>query len=109
MFRNLGVAGLLVAALVGVHPAYAADPVKIGFITTLSTPAGYIGEDERDGFTLAITQVSGKLGGVPVALVVEDDGLKPANAKQSADRMVQSGIRLYTGEIGRASCRERVL
>jgi len=72
-------------------------PVRIGFITTLSTPAGYIGEDLRDGFQLAVKQGGGKLGGVPVELVVEDDGLKPANAKQAADRMVQSGIRLYTG------------
>ncbi|MGE8642363.1 MAG: ABC transporter substrate-binding protein, partial [Achromobacter sp.] len=30
--------------------AHAAEPVKIGFIATLSTPAGYIGEDERDAF-----------------------------------------------------------
>ncbi|MDQ0038534.1 branched-chain amino acid transport system substrate-binding protein [Variovorax boronicumulans] len=97
MFRNIRVASLLVAALACAHPAYAVDPVKIGFITTLSTPAGYIGEDERDGFNLAVTQGGGKLGGVPVELVVEDDGLKPANAKQSADRMVQSGIRLYSG------------
>ena len=39
----------------------------------------------------------GKLGGVPVELVIEDDGLKPANAKQAADRLLQSGVRLYTG------------
>mgnify|MGYP001952234501 FL=1 len=42
--------------------AQAADPVKIGFIATLSTPAGYIGEDERDAFNLAIKQGGGALG-----------------------------------------------
>ena len=77
--------------------AHAAEPVRIGFIATLSTPAGYIGEDERDAFNLAIKQGGGKLGGVPVQLVIEDDGLKPANAKQAADRMLQSGIKLFTG------------
>lgn len=77
--------------------AHAAEPVKIGFIATLSTPAGYIGEDERDAFNLAIKQGGGKLGGVPVQLVIEDDGLKPANAKQAADRMLQSGVKLFTG------------
>src|SRR6185437_2136779 len=35
--------------------------------------------------------------GVPVDVVVEDDGLKPANAKQIADKMVQDGIRPFTG------------
>ncbi|MFC7407572.1 ABC transporter substrate-binding protein [Hydrogenophaga atypica] len=98
MFRKLCVAASTASlAAAAAAAAAAADPVKIGFITTLSTPAGYIGEDLRDGFNLAVKQGGGKLGGVPVELVVEDDGLKPASAKQAADRMVQSGIRLYTG------------
>jgi branched-chain amino acid transport system substrate-binding protein len=71
--------------------------VTIGFITTLSTPAGYIGQDERDGFQLAVDEGGGKLGGVPVKLAVEDDGFKPGSAKESADKMLQDGIRLFTG------------
>ncbi len=97
MFKNPTRSSLLLAALGAAQLALAAAPVKIGFITTLSTPAGYIGEDERDGFNLAVTQGGGKLGGIPVELVVEDDALKPANAKQAVDRMLQSGIKLYTG------------
>ena len=90
-----GAALLLALAAGGVQAQQ--KPVDIGFIGTLSTPAGYIGEDERDAFNLAIKQGGGKLGGVPVQLVIEDDGLKPANAKQAADRMLQSGIKLFTG------------
>ncbi|PZO79838.1 MAG: ABC transporter substrate-binding protein [Mesorhizobium amorphae] len=78
--------------------AFAQEPVRIGVITTLSTPAGYIGEDVRDALNLAIGD-DGKLGNTPVTLEIEDDGLKPANAKQSADRMVQSGVKLVTGTI----------
>lgn len=78
--------------------AQAADkPVDIGFITTLSTPAGYIGQDERDGFLLAVKQEGGKLGGVPVNVIVEDDGMKPGSGKQIAEKMVQDGVRLFTG------------
>jgi branched-chain amino acid transport system substrate-binding protein len=70
--------------------------LKIGCITTLSGPAGYLGADIRDGFLLAIED--GKLGGVPVELVVEDDGLKPAQAKQIATRFMKSErIKLFTG------------
>ncbi len=94
MIKNY-VLGCLALALTGT--AHAVEPVKIGFIATLSTPAGYIGEDERDAFNLAIKQGGGKLGGVPVELVVEDDGLKPANAKQAVDRQLQSGVKLFTG------------
>ena len=74
-----------------------ADKVRIGCITTLSTPAGYIGEDTRDALLLAINQGNGTLGGVPVELVVADDSLKPAQAKQVADRMMQSGTQILTG------------
>lgn len=97
MIKTLTRGSLLLAVLGAAQLTHAAEPVKIGFITTLSTPAGYIGEDERDGFNLAVTQGGGKLGGIPIELVVEDDGLKPANAKQAVDRMLQSGIKLYTG------------
>lgn len=84
-----------VAALTAL-PAFAADPVKIGMITTLSGPAGYLGQDIRDGFKLAMED--GKLGGVPVELVVEDDGLKPGQGKQIAERFQsENGIKLFTG------------
>jgi branched-chain amino acid transport system substrate-binding protein len=80
--------------------AVAQQPVKIGFITTLSGPAGYIGADARDAFNLAVEMEGGKLGGVPVQVVVEDDGLKPGQGKQIADRMMKTdGIKLFTGII----------
>ena len=85
---------LIAASLTG---AATAAEVKIGFITTLSTPAGYIGEDIRDAFLLAMKKEGGKLGGVPVTLEIEDDALKPASAKQAADRMTQAGVKLFTG------------
>lgn len=94
MFKKAIASALVCASTL----AWAApEPVKIGFITTLSTPAGYIGEDERDGFNLAVKQGGGQLGGIPVSLIVEDDALKPANAKQATDRLIQSGIQLFTG------------
>lgn len=78
--------------------ALAQQPVKIGFITTLSGPGGYIGADTRDAFQLAIDMEGGKLGGVPVQLVVEDDGLKPGQGKQIADRMLKTdNIKLFSG------------
>jgi branched-chain amino acid transport system substrate-binding protein len=91
---------LFAAALTaaGLTTAAAQEPVKIGMITTLSGPGGYIGEDIRDAFQLAIDLEGGKLGGAPVQLVVEDDGFKPGQGKQAADKMMKSdGIKLLTG------------
>lgn len=91
----------LLAALfgaTGIAAASAQEPLKIGVITTLSGPGGYIGEDIRDGLQLAIDLEGGKLGGRPVQLVVEDDGFKPGQGKQVADRMMKAEkIKLITG------------
>lgn len=87
---------MIVAILAG--PAQAMEPVKIGIITTLSTNAGYLGEEIRDGFQLAIDQEEGKLGGIPVELLVDDDGRKPEKAKQIAERFVKRyGVKIMTG------------
>jgi branched-chain amino acid transport system substrate-binding protein len=66
-----------------------AEPVTIGMVTTLSTKAGYLGEDIRDGFRLAIAMEDGKLGGVPVRLLVDDDGRKPEKGRQIAERFIK--------------------
>ena len=86
------------AAAMLTAPAMAQQPVKIGLITTLSGPGGYIGADIRDGFQLAVDMEGGKLGGVPVQVVVEDDGFKPGQGKQIADRFLKTeNIKLFTG------------
>src|SRR5579863_9082280 len=78
----------------------AQEPVKIGLITTLSGPGGYLGADVRDGFLLAAEMEGGKLGGVPVQVLVEDDGFKPGQGKQIADKFLKSeNIKLLTGII----------
>ena len=79
-------------------PARAQEPVKIGLITTLSGPGGYIGADIRDGFQLAVELEGGKLGDIPVQVVVEDDGFKPGQGKQIADKFLKTDkIKLFTG------------
>jgi len=95
------VVGMSLAAALLAAPAHALEPVRIGFITTLSGPGGYIGEDARDGFYLAMEQEGGgKLGGVPAAVLVDDDGLSPEKAKQIAERYLKrEKLRILTGII----------
>ena len=79
------VAGLALVAT----PAMAADSVKIGFITTLTTGAAVIGNDMRDAVNLAMEHIGGKMGGKKVELILEDDGFKPEIGKQKADKLVK--------------------
>src|SRR4249919_3845760 len=88
----------IATTLLGLAAAQAQQPLKIGMITTLSGPGGYLGQDIRDAFKLAIDMEGGKLGGVPVELVVEDDALKPGQGKQIAEKMLKTdGIKIMTG------------
>lgn len=94
------IAACALAASLLATPVLAAEPVKIGMVTTLSTKAGYLGEEIRNGFQLAIDEGGGKLGGVTVELLVDDDGRKPEKGKQIANRYVKrDGVKIMTGII----------
>jgi branched-chain amino acid transport system substrate-binding protein len=96
--KSLALAGAALFSLTGV--AAAQQPVKLGIVTTLSTPGGYLGEDARDGILLAIAEEGGKLGGVPIQTLVEDDKLKPGDAKQIVDKWIENDkVQLFTGII----------
>jgi len=79
-------------------PAFAQSPLKIGFIGTLSGPGGALGQDQYDAFMLAIELRGGKLGGVPVTVIREDDQLKPDVGVQAATKLLQSDkVDIITG------------
>ena len=74
----------------------AAEPVKVGMITTLSGGGAGLGIDVRDGFMLAVKNS----GNTDLELVVEDDQQKPDIAVQLADKMIQSEkVDILTGII----------
>ena len=67
----------LALALAGASSTYAQAPIKIGFVATLSGPAGALGQDQYDAFMMVVEANGGKLGGTPVQVIKEDDQLKP--------------------------------
>ena len=95
--------GAALATAPAFGPAYGAshsDPVKIGFVTTLTTPAAVIGNDMKAGFDLAIEHIGGEMGGRKVEVIYEDDGFKPETGKQAADKLVtQDKVDFVTGYI----------
>jgi len=83
-------AGLALASMLTLgSPVWAADKVKVGFVSTLSGPSSALGIDIRDGFMLAVKLNGGKLGGLPAEVVIADDQFKPDVGKQLFERMVK--------------------
>ncbi|OGL05982.1 MAG: ABC transporter substrate-binding protein [Candidatus Rokubacteria bacterium RIFCSPLOWO2_02_FULL_71_18] len=81
------VIGLLV--VLGAGPAAAAETVKIGFITSLSGPAGIIGKHMKDSVELALDHLGRKVGGLETEVIYGDDQRKPDVGKQLADEMLK--------------------
>lgn len=85
----LGLAG-------GAAPAQ--EALRIGVVTTLTTPGAALGEEQRNGYELALEHMDGTIAGRPVELVYEDDGFRPEVGKQAADRLVlQERVPIVTG------------
>lgn len=75
------------ALLLAAHiPALA--QIKIGFSAPLSGPVAVVGQDQYDGFMLALEQGGGKLGGQAVTVLKEDDQLKPEVGNQIARKFI---------------------
>ncbi len=84
--RKTWMAAALAAGLCGL-PAHA--DVKIGFTGALSGPAAALGQDQYDGFMLAVEQLQGKLGGQPAVVIREDDQVKPEVALQAVRKLIE--------------------
>ena len=98
MLRKTFLAAAACAVLAA--PALGADSLKIGFLSTLSGPAGGIGIEIRDGFNLALKAKDGRLGGLPTEVVFADDQLNPEVGKQLAERLLRRDrVNLMTGVV----------
>lgn len=86
--------GLMAASMVQ------AQEVRIGLLTTLTGPLAALGQHVRDGFSLAVEEAGGKLGGVTTKVLVEDDQLRPDVAVQLATKLAErEKVDILTGVI----------
>ncbi|MEL7304076.1 MAG: ABC transporter substrate-binding protein [Pseudomonadota bacterium] len=81
-------------------PAAANDAIKIGYITTLTTPAAVIGQDMKAAVELSLDHIGGKIAGKPVEILFEDDGFKPNIGRAKAEKLVrQENVDVVAGFI----------
>jgi len=84
--KKLVSAALAASMLTGVAWA---DSVKVGFVTTLTTPAAVIGNDMKNAVDLAVEHMGGKMGNLDLELIYGDDGFAPDTGKQATDKLVK--------------------
>jgi branched-chain amino acid transport system substrate-binding protein len=92
--------GLVAAAVLVAPSAFAADKIKIGFVTTLSTPAAVIGKDMQKAVELALEHINHKMGPLAVEVVYGDDEFNPQKGKQKTEKLVKKdNVDLVAGYI----------
>jgi ABC-type branched-subunit amino acid transport system substrate-binding protein len=103
-------AGLLAAvacaSLIAPHAyAQAQDnkEFRVGGVLSLSGPFGPIGDGVKKGAELAIEMRGGKVMGVPIKAVWEDDETKPQVAVQKATRLLAEGVHMLFGAVSSGS------
>jgi branched-chain amino acid transport system substrate-binding protein len=82
------------------QPSHAADKIRVAFVSTLSGPASLPGIDQGNGFSLAVEELGGKIGGLPAETSKNDDQSKPDVAKQLAEKLIKRDqVDVVTGVI----------
>jgi branched-chain amino acid transport system substrate-binding protein len=79
---------LCAALLIAGVTTQASAQVRIGLSGALSGPVAVVGQDQVDGFMLALEQGGGKLGGQAVTVFKEDDQLKPEVGNQVVRKFI---------------------
>ena len=112
---------LAVAALFAAAPAVAQDTIKIAYIDPLSGPGATVGEVGLKTFQFLADELNAKGGaaGRKFEILPYDNKTNPQESLVQAQKAVDAGARIFTNgngsavaaavQIGRASCRERVL
>ena len=78
------------AAIAGLTATGAsAESVKIGFVTTLTTPAAVIGKDMENAVNLAVEHLGGKAGPLDIEVIFGDDQVGPEAGKRATDKLVK--------------------
>jgi len=102
--KSMVVAAATTMGLVSIgHAQTKSEKFKIGGVLSLSGPYGLLGEDMRKGVQIAIEERGGKVLGVPIEMVWEDDETKPQPAVQKATKLISEGSHMIFGAVGSAS------
>lgn len=95
MKKHAILAAALASSVAITAPASAQSELKIGYITTLTGGAAFLGKAQLNGFLLGLEHQGwkkngDKFGGVPMQLITGDDQLRPSIGLDVARKMIQS-------------------
>ena len=82
--KNPLIAQLAAALVVAATAAQAQEPIRIGFISTMSGPQGVLGQELANGFKLGLEATGQRLGGRPSACRIAHCPVRPRPLQREA-------------------------
>jgi branched-chain amino acid transport system substrate-binding protein len=96
---SLLLGGLVVAALT-IPSSARAEELSIGFIAPMTGIFAQVGKDMVNGFQMYLDEHGGKLGGMEVKFIVEDDQAKPDAGVTKAKKLIlQDKVQMFVGGV----------
>ncbi len=102
--ESIVIIALTFVVALGILPAEAQkEPIRIGFMSSLTGPLSPNGKDMLNSFELFLEEQGGKLAGREVKLVTEDDAGNPATGLTKLRGMAEGqGIQILVGPLSAA-------
>ncbi len=91
---------MLLAAILAAGPAPAAEPFRVGAIFSITGPASWLGEPERDTALMVADEINraGGINGRPLELIIEDDGGDETKSVLAAKKLIdKDGVAAIIG------------
>ena len=90
--------GSCLALGLGLTTQATAEDLSIGYIAPVTGIFAQVGKDMVDGFQMYLDEHGGKLGGMDVKFIVEDDQGKPDAAVTKAKKLIlQDKVQMFIG------------
>ena len=92
--------GGVLAAAFNIPSNARADELRIGFIAPMTGLFAQVGKDMVNGFQMYLDEHGGKLGGMDVKFIVEDDQAKPDLGVTKAKKLIlQDKVHMFVGGV----------
>ena len=92
--------GGVFAAVLNIPTNARAEELRIGFIAPMTGIFAQVGKDMVNGFQMYLDEHGGKLGGMDVKFIVEDDQAKPDAGVTKAKKLVlQDKVHMFIGGV----------
>ncbi len=89
---SLSIVSAMLLSLALIAPLFAAEPIKIGFVASITGPASFLGEPEKNTAQMIQGWVNkeGGIKGQPLEIIIEDSKSEESQAVLATKKLIEN-------------------